>query len=203
MKEDRFVPPAGAFTRTVQIRFSHCDPAGIVFFPNFSKWMDASSLNFFMQCGVPPWREQIKTRGIIGTPLLEIHTKFMRPATYGERIQVHTSIAEWRDKVVLQKHVVMRGDTVLCEAVRRMQQSLPREYDWCARLGGEEFAIVLPQTPLAGGEVVAQGSLADILGSEASLTGDYLSGRRMVEIPAKRRTGNGKKVTEPSTRPYG
>ena len=101
----------------VEVMFGDCDPAGIVFFPNFSKWMDASSLNFFVQCGVPPWRELVKTRGIIGTRLLEIHTKFMRPATYGERIQVHTSIAEWRDKVVLQQHVVMRGDTVLCEGL--------------------------------------------------------------------------------------
>jgi 4-hydroxybenzoyl-CoA thioesterase len=79
--------------------------------------MDASSLNFFMKCGVPPWRELVKTTGIIGTPLLEIHTKFMRPATYGETLQIHTSILEWRDKVVLQKHVVMRGDVVLCEGI--------------------------------------------------------------------------------------
>ena len=34
--------------------------------------MDAASLSFFMQCGVPPWRELVKTRGIVGTPLLEI-----------------------------------------------------------------------------------------------------------------------------------
>ena len=99
----------------VEIMFGDCDPAGIVFFPNYSKWMDASSLNFFVKCGVPTWRELVKTTGNIGTPLLEINTKFMRPATYGERIQIHTSIQEWRDKVVIQKHVVMRGDTVLCE----------------------------------------------------------------------------------------
>ena len=99
----------------VEVMFGDCDPAGIVFFPNFSKWMDASSLNFFMKCGVPPWRELVKTRGIIGTPLLEIHTKFIRPATYGERLQVHTSVQEWRDKVIVHKHVVQRGDTVLCE----------------------------------------------------------------------------------------
>jgi 4-hydroxybenzoyl-CoA thioesterase len=101
----------------VQVMFGDCDPAGIVFFPNFSKWMDASSLNFFVQCGVPPWRELVKTRGIIGTPLLEIHTKFMRTATYGEQLQVHTSIAEWREKVVIQKHTVIRGETVLCEGL--------------------------------------------------------------------------------------
>jgi hypothetical protein len=35
MKESRFAPPKGAFTRTVPIRFSHCDPAGIVYFPHY------------------------------------------------------------------------------------------------------------------------------------------------------------------------
>lgn len=99
----------------VRVQFGDCDPAGIVFFPNFSKWMDASSLHFFMECGVPPWRELVKTTGIIGTPLLEIHTKFLRPATYGETLQIHTSVEEWRDKVFIQQHVVKRGDNLLCE----------------------------------------------------------------------------------------
>ncbi len=101
----------------VKVQFGDCDPAGIVFFPNFSKWMDASSLHFFMECGVPPWRELIKTTGIVGTPLLEIHTKFMRPATYGETLQVYTSVEEWRDKVFIQKHVVKRGEDLLCEGL--------------------------------------------------------------------------------------
>jgi 4-hydroxybenzoyl-CoA thioesterase len=99
----------------VEVMFGDCDPAGIVFFPNFSKWMDASSLNFFVQCGVPPWRELQKTTGIIGTPLLEIHTKFFTPATYGERLQVHTSVTEWREKVLVHRHQVRRGDTLICE----------------------------------------------------------------------------------------
>jgi 4-hydroxybenzoyl-CoA thioesterase len=99
----------------VDVVFGDCDPAGIVFFPNFSKWMDASSLNFFVKCGVPPWRELVKTTGIIGTPLLEIHTKFQRPATYGERLQIHTSVTEWREKVFIHKHVVKRGDDLICE----------------------------------------------------------------------------------------
>jgi 4-hydroxybenzoyl-CoA thioesterase len=101
----------------IKVQFGDCDPAGIVFFPNFSKWMDASSMHFFMACGVPPWRELAKTRGIVGTPLLEVNTKFHQPATYGETLQIHTSVVEWRAKVFIQKHVVMRADVVLCVGV--------------------------------------------------------------------------------------
>ena len=100
---------------SVNVQFGDCDPAGIVFFPNFSRWMDQASLAFFMACGVPPWRELVKTRGIIGTPLLEIHTKFSRPATYGETIQIHTTVEEWSNKTFRHRHVVRRGDTLLCE----------------------------------------------------------------------------------------
>ncbi|MES2192616.1 MAG: acyl-CoA thioesterase [Pseudomonadota bacterium] len=97
------------------VTFGDCDPAGIVFYPNFSRWMDASSLNFFVKCGVPTWRDLVKTTGIIGTPLLEINTKFNRPAVYGDTLQIHTSIDEWRDKVFVQRHVVRRGDDLICE----------------------------------------------------------------------------------------
>ena len=99
----------------VNVAFGDCDPAGIVFFPNFSRWMDAASLNFFMACGVPPWRELVKTTGIVGTPLLEINTKFSQPATYGETLRIHTSVEEWRDKVFIQRHVIRRGDDLICE----------------------------------------------------------------------------------------
>ena len=99
----------------VEVMFGDCDPAGIVFFPNFLKWMDASSLNFFVKRGVPTWRELFKTTGIIGTPLLEIHTRFVSPATYGQRLQVISSIQEWRGKTFIQKHTIKRGDTLICE----------------------------------------------------------------------------------------
>jgi len=39
----------------------------------------------------------------------------VRTATYGETIQIHTSVQEWREKTFVHKHVVMRDDTVLCE----------------------------------------------------------------------------------------
>jgi len=99
----------------VNVAFGDCDPAGIVFFPNFSRWMDAASLNFFAACGVPPWRELVRSTGIVGTPLLEINTRFSQPATYGETLRIHTSVEEWRDKVFIQSHVIRRGDDLICE----------------------------------------------------------------------------------------
>jgi 4-hydroxybenzoyl-CoA thioesterase len=99
----------------VLVHFGDCDPAGIVFFPNFSRWMDESSMNYFSACGVPPWRELERTRGILGTPLLEIHTRFLRPATYGDHIEVHTSVEEWRAKVFVQRHRILRGEELLCD----------------------------------------------------------------------------------------
>ena len=112
------MPRSTAFS--VNVTFGDCDPAGIVFFPNFSRWMDAASLSFFMQCGLPPWRELVKTRGIVGTPLLEISTRFFTAATYAEELTIATHVAEWRAKVFIQHHRVTRGragaaDDLICE----------------------------------------------------------------------------------------
>jgi excinuclease ABC subunit A len=52
-----------------------------------------------------------------------------------------------------------------------------------------------PGAGVHGGEIVAEGTLEQILKSERSLTAQYLTGARRIEIPAKRRKGNGKKLT--------
>jgi diguanylate cyclase (GGDEF)-like protein len=48
------------------------------------------------------------------------------------------------------------GDSVLKEFVRRIGQCLPRITDWCARMGGEEFCVVLEETNFAGAKIVAE-----------------------------------------------
>ncbi|MCD2324761.1 excinuclease ABC subunit UvrA [Sphingomonas sp. IC-56] len=52
-----------------------------------------------------------------------------------------------------------------------------------------------PGAGVHGGEVVAKGTLAEVLATEGSVTADYLNGTREVPLPAKRRKGNGKKLT--------
>lgn len=127
-------------THRVDVQFGDCDPAGIVFFPNFSRWMDAASLAFFMQCGLPPWRELVQTRGIIGTPLLEINTRFLKAATYGETLVIETSVEEWRHKAFVQHHRVTRGADVICEG-REVRAFVIRD----AAEGGRLRAIPIPE----------------------------------------------------------
>ncbi len=48
-----------------------------------------------------------------------------------------------------------------------------------------------PKAGINGGELVAYGTVKDILSNPKSITGDYLSGRRKIKVPEQRRKGNG------------
>ncbi|HEX4591070.1 MAG TPA: excinuclease ABC subunit UvrA, partial [Gemmataceae bacterium] len=52
-----------------------------------------------------------------------------------------------------------------------------------------------PGPGVRGGEVVASGRYDDIIGAPKSLTGQYLSGRKQIAVPAKRRSRTGQNVT--------
>jgi 4-hydroxybenzoyl-CoA thioesterase len=97
------------------VEFGDCDPAQIVFYPNFFRWMDAASLHFFEAAGVPPWHRRKAGDGVIGTPIVDVHARFVAPATHGDRIEVETTIAEWRSKSFVLRHLIRRGATLLVE----------------------------------------------------------------------------------------
>ena len=59
-----------------------------------------------------------------------------------------------------------------------------READYIVDIG--------PGAGVHGGQVVVEGTLEDVMACKESITGAYLSGREKIEIPAKRRPGNGK-----------
>ncbi|RMX35855.1 excinuclease ABC subunit UvrA [Mycoplasmopsis fermentans] len=52
-----------------------------------------------------------------------------------------------------------------------------------------------PKAGIHGGEIIAQGTLEDIIKEPKSITGKYLSGEMKIEVPRVRRSGNGKVVT--------
>ena len=69
------------------------------------------------------------------------------------------------------------------------------EHDEETMLASDHIVDIGPGAGVHGGEVVFSGKVQDIVNCKNSITGDYLSGRRRVEVPARRRKGNGKKLS--------
>ena len=92
-----------------------------------------------------------------------------------------------------------RDNDMLLATLRRLRDLgntvIVVEHDEDAIRTADHVVDLGPGAGVHGGEIVAQGTLKDILKSKKSLTGQYLSGARAIEVPAKRRKGNGKKLT--------
>ncbi|MFA5538696.1 MAG: excinuclease ABC subunit UvrA, partial [Gemmobacter sp.] len=69
------------------------------------------------------------------------------------------------------------------------------EHDEEAIREADHVLDIGPGAGVHGGRIVAQGTPAEIAADPASLTGQYLSGRREIAVPTERRKGNGKKLT--------
>lgn len=68
------------------------------------------------------------------------------------------------------------------------------EHDEDTMLAADYIIDIGPGAGVHGGQVVAQGTPEEIMRDDNSLTGQYLSGSKIIEIPAKRRKPNGKWV---------
>lgn len=69
------------------------------------------------------------------------------------------------------------------------------EHDEDTMLAADHIVDIGPGAGRNGGEVVFEGKVDDLLKSDTSITGQYLSGRKCIPVPAVRRKGNGKKLT--------
>ena len=69
------------------------------------------------------------------------------------------------------------------------------EHDEDTMRAADYIVDIGPGAGIHGGEVVCAGTLEEIESCKGSVTGDYLTGRRKIPVPEKRREGNGKKLT--------
>lgn len=65
------------------------------------------------------------------------------------------------------------------------------EHDEDTMRAADYIVDIGPGAGIHGGEVVCTGTVEDIMKCEKSLTGQYLSGKRKIEVPETRRQGNG------------
>ena len=69
------------------------------------------------------------------------------------------------------------------------------EHDEDTMRAADYIVDVGPGAGIHGGEIVAQGSIDDLIAEPRSITGRYLCGAKRIEIPAQRRKGSGKTLT--------
>ncbi len=87
MSEEAFAAPAGAFTRSVTIRFSHCDAAGIVYFPHYFDMFNGVIEDWYKAELKHDYAELVMGRRF-GFPFVHIECDFKIPSMMGEVIDL-------------------------------------------------------------------------------------------------------------------
>ena len=89
-----------------------------------------------------------------------------------------------------------RDNDKLLETLKRLRglgnTLIVVEHDEDTIRAADYVVDVGPGAGVHGGEIVAQGSIADLIAEPRSITGQYLSGNKTIPIPSKRRKGSGK-----------
>jgi 4-hydroxybenzoyl-CoA thioesterase len=81
------------FSRERLIRFSHCDPAGIVYFVNFFDMVGGVVEDWFREAIGLPFQEMHLERRI-GFPIVNTGCEFFRPAHLGDTLRLELAIAK-------------------------------------------------------------------------------------------------------------
>ena len=78
---------------TIPVTFGDCDPAGIVFYPNIFRWMDAGFHQLLRPHG--GHAAICKHLGAIGVGLMEASAEFKSPIHDGDALHLTVSVTQW------------------------------------------------------------------------------------------------------------
>ena len=92
-------------TFSINISWGHCDPAKIVFYPNYFKWFDQNTHYLFNKAGLN-MRRLKEQFGVIGLPIVDVHAEFMSPSKYNDVIEITSWVSKWRKKSLIIYHEI-------------------------------------------------------------------------------------------------
>jgi 4-hydroxybenzoyl-CoA thioesterase len=95
----------------IEVQWGDCDPADIVFFPNYFAWFDAATWRLLAEGGFT--LAELRRHGAVGFPIVNVEAKFMSPAAVQDRIAVHSQITEWGRSSFQVLHQIKREDGTL------------------------------------------------------------------------------------------
>jgi 4-hydroxybenzoyl-CoA thioesterase len=97
----------GTFRAERLVRFGHCDPAGIAYFPAYIDILVGVVEDFWTALGFP-WTDQLGGRHM-GTPTAHISCDFVRPSRHGDRLTFTLRITRLGRTSLEFSHLVTRG----------------------------------------------------------------------------------------------
>jgi 4-hydroxybenzoyl-CoA thioesterase len=104
--------------RNITIEWSQCDPAGIVFYPNYLIMFDTSTGLLFARTGLSP--SQMRRRyGIVGLPLVEQGTKFHAPCRFDDEVILESEVGEWGRSSFTVRHRVLKGSDIAVDGFEK------------------------------------------------------------------------------------
>ena len=90
-----------------QVHWGDCDPAGIIFYPTYFRWMDSATWAYFEGVGYDAKRMRAEN---LAMPLVSAQSEFLSPAMQGDRCEVRSRITRFGGKSFVITHDVVRAD---------------------------------------------------------------------------------------------
>lgn len=100
--------------RQVTVEWGDCDPADIVFYPNYFRWFDASTAHHFKEAGLPK-PELIRQYGVVGFPMVDTGARFHRPSKHGDVIDIETRITGFGNASFTVEHRLLNAGELAVE----------------------------------------------------------------------------------------
>lgn len=97
-------------TRNVRIEWGDCDPAGIIFFPNYFRIFDHSTAMLFETVLGMTKFEMFKKLEFTGWPLVRTQAKFIKPTRFGDDVIVESRITFGRSSFEVEHKLALDGD---------------------------------------------------------------------------------------------
>ncbi len=81
------------FRKRKNVRFSHCDPAGIVFYPRYAELCNEVVEDWFREALAVDFHHLHEKLGL-GIPVVRFEADFLHPSTYGEELDFSLNVVE-------------------------------------------------------------------------------------------------------------
>jgi 4-hydroxybenzoyl-CoA thioesterase len=91
----------------LRIEWGQCDPAGIVFYPQYLIIFDTSTGWLFERTGLTPSAMRRKY-GIVGMPIVEVGARFVQPCRFDDEVVVESEVGEWGKSSFTVRHRIFR-----------------------------------------------------------------------------------------------